>query len=63
MHQDEYWQAVITRNRSYDGKFVYGVISTKIYCHPSCPSRKPRRDKVVFFSQIIEAENQGFRAC
>lgn len=63
MQQDEFWQAVITRNRNYDGKFVYGVISTKIYCHPSCPSRKPRREKVLFFSQKIEAENKGFRAC
>ena len=63
MNQDEYWQAVITRNCNYDGKFIYGVISTKIYCHPSCPSRKPQRDRVVFFSQIIEAENSGFRAC
>jgi len=63
MQQDKYWQAVITRNRNYDGKFVYGVISTKIYCQPSCPSRKPRRENVLFFSQSLEAENNGFRAC
>lgn len=63
MQQNEYWQAVIARDCNYDGKFVYGVISTKIYCQPSCPSRKPRRDKVLFFSQSVEAEKNGFRAC
>ena len=63
MQQDKYWQAVITRNRNYDGRFVYGVISTKIYCQPSCPSRKPRRENVLFFLQPMEAENNGFRAC
>lgn len=63
MQQEVYWQAIIARNSDYDGKFVYGVVSTKIYCQPSCPSRKPRRDKVLFFSQPSEAENHGFRAC
>ena len=63
MQQDKYWKAVITRDCNYDGKFVYGVLSTKIYCHPSCPSRKPRRENVLFFSQPSEAENHGFRAC
>ena len=63
MQQDEYWQAIKTRNSNYDGKFIYGVISTKIYCQPSCASRKPRRENVLFFSQPVEAENNGFRAC
>lgn len=63
MQEDKYWQAVIARNCNYDGKFVYGVLSTKIYCHPSCPSRKPQRKNVLFFSQPSEAENHGFRAC
>lgn len=46
-----------------DGSFVYGVRSTRIYCRPSCPARRPRRDQVVFFPDPQAAENAGFRAC
>jgi AraC family transcriptional regulator of adaptative response/methylated-DNA-[protein]-cysteine methyltransferase len=46
-----------------DGAFVYAVRSTGIYCRPSCPSRKPRREQVVFFPIPEAAEQQGFRAC
>jgi len=57
------WRAVQTRDRSADGKFVYAVRSTGVYCRPSCPSRKPRRDQVVFFPLPEAAEEQGFRPC
>ncbi|MFN8499113.1 MAG: bifunctional DNA-binding transcriptional regulator/O6-methylguanine-DNA methyltransferase Ada [Anaerolineae bacterium] len=63
MHEDTYWQAVQTRDSAFDGQFVYGVRSTGIYCRPTCPSRRPRRDNVAFFSAAAEAERQGFRAC
>ena len=63
MDEDEYWQAVLDRDRHYEGMFVYAVRSTGIYCRPSCPSRKPRRQNVQFFSQPVEAEKSGFRAC
>ncbi len=57
------WQAVQARDRSADGAFVYAVRSTGIYCRPSCPSRKPRREQVVFFPLPEAAEQKGFREC
>ena len=57
------WRAVEMRDRSADGEFVYAVRSTGIYCRPSCPSRRPRREQVVFFSLPEAAEQDGFRAC
>ena len=56
------WQAVQSRDRSADGAFVYAVRSTGVYCRPSCPSRKPRREQVVFFALAEAAEQKGFRA-
>lgn len=63
MHEDRYWQAVLTRDHRSDGAFLYAVRSTGIYCKPSCPSRRPRREQVVFFSIPQEAEKAGFRPC
>ena len=60
---ESYWEAVQARDRGADGAFVYAVRSTGIYCRPSCPSRKPRREQVVFFPIPEAAEQQGFRAC
>jgi AraC family transcriptional regulator of adaptative response/methylated-DNA-[protein]-cysteine methyltransferase len=60
---DEFWQAVQTRDRGADGTFVYAVRSTGIYCRPSCPSRKPKREQVSFFPLAEAAEQKGFRAC
>lgn len=57
------WQAVKDRDRSYDGRFVYGVRSTKIYCRPTCPSRRPKQNLVSFFDGPEDAEHAGFRAC
>lgn len=57
------WEAVQRRDRTRDGSFVYAVSSTGIYCRPSCPSRKPRRDRASFFGNPAEAEQAGFRAC
>jgi AraC family transcriptional regulator of adaptative response/methylated-DNA-[protein]-cysteine methyltransferase len=51
------------RDRNADGSFVYGVQSTRIFCRPSCPSRRPRRDRVRFFDKPDEASRAGFRAC
>ena len=60
---DELWEAVLARNTSFDGKFVFAVSSTHIYCRPSCPSRRPRRERVSFFELPETAEQAGFRAC
>ena len=57
------WRAVETRDARSDGQFVYAVRSTGIYCRPSCPSRRPRRDRVEFFAAPRDAERDGFRAC
>lgn len=57
------WNAVARRDRAWDGRLFYGVTSTRIYCRPSCASRRPRRDRVRFFTRWEDAEAQGFRAC
>ena len=61
--QSRQWQAVLDRDRDQDGKFVFAVSSTGVYCRPSCPSKRPRRENVTFFHQPEEAEKAGFRAC
>src|SRR5437870_4857688 len=61
--EERYWQAVLAREASYDGAFIYAVRSTGVYCRPTCPSRRPRREQVVFFAQPDAAEQAGFRAC
>src|ERR1700730_4155108 len=57
------WHAVQSRDRGADGVFVYAVRSTGIYCRPSCASRKPQANQVVFFPLPEAAEQQGFREC
>jgi AraC family transcriptional regulator of adaptative response/methylated-DNA-[protein]-cysteine methyltransferase len=57
------WQAVQSRDANQDGEFVFAVSSTGVYCRPSCPSRRPRRENVAFFRQPAEAERAGYRAC
>lgn len=63
MNEERCWQAVATRDATMDGQFFYAVRSTGIYCRPSCPSRRPRRELVQFFGQAAAAEQAGFRAC
>ena len=57
------WDAVLGRDRDADGRFFYAVSSTGVYCRPSCPSRRPRRDRVAFFDTSAAARDAGFRAC
>jgi AraC family transcriptional regulator of adaptative response/methylated-DNA-[protein]-cysteine methyltransferase len=57
------WQAVLERDSRYDGRFVYAVRTTKVFCRPSCPSRRPVRKNVVFFPVPLEATRQGYRPC
>lgn len=57
------WKALASRDAAADGTFVYGVTSTGVYCRPSCPSRRPRADRVRFFDTTMEARQAGFRAC
>ena len=57
------WQAVLAKDARCDGQFVFAVSSTGIYCRPSCPSRRPHRERVSFFPSPEGAELAGFRAC
>ena len=58
-----YWRAVLARDVRFDGVFVYAVRSTGVYCRPSCPSRRPRREQVIFFPLPEAADSAGFRPC
>lgn len=60
---EQAWQAVLARDREFDGRFVTGVLSTGIYCRPSCSARHPRRENVRFFDRPDAAEAAGLRAC
>lgn len=60
---DPRWKAVVARDRTENGRFVYGVKSTGIFCLPSCPSRRPKPENVLFFATNQEAINAGFRSC
>jgi AraC family transcriptional regulator of adaptative response/methylated-DNA-[protein]-cysteine methyltransferase len=57
------WDAVMARDASQDGKFVFGVSSTGVYCRPSCAARRARRENVQFFITPDQAEQAGYRAC
>ncbi len=61
--EQQYWQAVIGRDRGFDGQFVYGVMTTGVYCRPSCGARIPLRKNVRFYGSPAEAERDGLRAC
>jgi AraC family transcriptional regulator of adaptative response/methylated-DNA-[protein]-cysteine methyltransferase len=61
--EDTRWAAVRDRDAASDGRFVYAVTTTGVYCRPSCPSRRPRRENVRFFASPAAAEHGGFRAC
>jgi AraC family transcriptional regulator of adaptative response/methylated-DNA-[protein]-cysteine methyltransferase len=63
MNNPELWNAVLSRDASRDGSFVFAVRSTGIYCRPSCPARRPGREQVSFFQVPEAAEQAGFRAC
>lgn len=60
---DAAWAAVLRRDRGQDGRFVTGVLTTGIYCRPSCAARHPRRENVRFFPSGAEAAAAGLRAC
>jgi AraC family transcriptional regulator of adaptative response / methylphosphotriester-DNA alkyltransferase methyltransferase len=60
---DEKWQAVVSCDKRYDGIFFYGVKTTGIFCKPSCKSKTPVRDNVVFFDHTAGAIENGFRSC
>jgi AraC family transcriptional regulator, regulatory protein of adaptative response / methylated-DNA-[protein]-cysteine methyltransferase len=61
--EQSYWDAVETRDPAFDGKFYLGVLTTGVYCRPSCPARRPLRKNVKFYDTPEDAERDGLRAC
>ena len=57
------WSMVLARDAKADGRFVYAVKSTGVFCRPTCPSRRPRRENVEFFNSPAQAQQAGYRAC
>lgn len=57
------WAAFERRDRSWDGRVIGAVRTTGIYCKPSCPAKRPKRDNVEFFSTAAEARAAGYRPC
>jgi AraC family transcriptional regulator of adaptative response/methylated-DNA-[protein]-cysteine methyltransferase len=63
LNEEGLWNAVQNRDATRDGEFFYGVMTTGVYCRPSCASRRPLRKNVRFFATTAEAENAGLRPC
>lgn len=61
--EDARWAAVVARELEADGRFVYAVRTTGVYCRPSCSARTPKPENVVFHATCAEAEASGFRPC
>jgi len=57
------WQALVRRDRDADGVFYYSVRTTGVYCRPSCPARRAKRENVRFYATCAQAERAGFRPC
>ncbi|MEI2366321.1 bifunctional transcriptional activator/DNA repair enzyme AdaA [Niallia circulans] len=60
---EEMWEKIISCDRKYDGIFFTAVKTTKIYCRPSCRSRKPKKKNVEFYHDRNEVEKAGYRPC
>lgn len=63
MDDETCWAAVQRRDRTFDGRFVTGVLTTGIYCRPSCAARHPKRENVRFFATGADAAATGLRPC
>src|SRR5229473_4167939 len=63
MSEQQCWHAVATRSRAADGAFVYAVMTTGVYCRPSCASRRPLRQNVRFYTTPAAAQADGLRPC
>ncbi len=59
----EFYEALVRRNAAFADRFLYGVLTTRVYCSPTCASRKPRREHVEFFADTMSARAHGYRPC
>ena len=57
------WAAVLARDPAAHSAFVYAVLTTGVYCRPTCPSRKPRKENALFYDAPEQAAKAGFRPC
>ena len=57
------WEVVQRHDRLYDGTFFFGVMTTGVFCRPSCPGRMPLRKNVQFFLRAQDAVSAGLRPC
>lgn len=62
-NEETCWRALEQRDKTFDGQFFYGVVTTGVYCRPSCVARLPKRENVRFYSTSEDAEADGLRAC
>lgn len=63
MTEEKKWEAALACDADYDGQFFYGVKTTGIFCRPSCKSKSPKREHVVFFDTAEQARKYGLRPC
>ncbi|MBS2966738.1 helix-turn-helix domain-containing protein [Actinocrinis puniceicyclus] len=63
MSEDAKYEALRGRDARFDGEFFVGVLTTGIYCRPSCPAMTPKRQNVRFFASAAAAQGAGLRAC
>ncbi len=61
--EERYYRAVIECDPSFDGTFFYSVVTTGVFCRPSCRSRSPKRENLRFHRTAFDAERAGYRAC
>ena len=61
--EDQAWTAVLARDPAADAEMVYAVTTTGVFCRPTCPSRRPARQNVVFFPDPATAVSAGYRPC
>ena len=60
---DTAWAAFMRRDRGWDGRVIGAVKTTGIYCKPSCPAKRPKRENVTFYATAEEARAAGYRPC
>src|ERR1041385_7626245 len=63
LERERFYQAMLAKDRRFDGRFFVDVRTPGIYCRPICPARKPLLKNVLFFSTAAAAETAGFRPC
>src|SRR5512145_1048986 len=59
---EDLYQALLTRDHRFDGRFIVAVKTTGVYCRPICPAR-PKPENVEFFRDAVSAEQAGYRPC